>query len=288
MLNTIWISAGIITLLLFLIAYTHLNNRRLQRTIAEQSLALATKTKRLSEMDTHRHKITSVQERTEARLRGYLDLMDTLINTIPNPIYFKDGDGVYRGCNKAFAKQILGLSRADIIGSRPEEISGKLPGEEMSFIIEQERKMKRNSGIYHFESRIPCADGRHRYFLFTMAIVNSENNALGNITVMMDLTEKNQAETHRVQKEKLQAVLETAGGVCHELNQPLQTITGYAEILLGESAGNSDNQKFLSKIKEQTDRMAGITRKLQNITRFETRAYPGGSKIIDIDKSSGT
>jgi signal transduction histidine kinase len=33
-------------------------------------------------------------------------------------------------------------------------------------------------------------------------------------------------------REKLQAVLELAGAVCHELNQPIQAILGHSELLL--------------------------------------------------------
>ena len=39
-------------------------------------------------------------------------------------------------------------------------------------------------------------------------------------------------EEDRKQKERLQIILETAGAVCHELNQPLMAISGYSELLL--------------------------------------------------------
>ena len=48
---------------------------------------------------------------TEEKLRGYLELLDTLINAMPNPIYFKDAAGIFQGCNRMFARSILGLTR---------------------------------------------------------------------------------------------------------------------------------------------------------------------------------
>ena len=89
-----------------------------------------------------------------------------------------------------------------------------------------------------------------------------------------------------MEKEKLQGVLETAGAVCHEMNQPLQTILGVTELAL---AGISlDNQAYLplTKIGKQIDRMAEITRKLQSITRYETMEYDSKTKILDIHKAS--
>ena len=55
------------------------------------------------------------REATEEKLRGYLQLLDALINNMPNPIYFKDEEGVYQGCNNVFAETILGLKRDQII-----------------------------------------------------------------------------------------------------------------------------------------------------------------------------
>ena len=68
-------------------------------------------------------------EQTEEKLRSFLQLMDTLMNTISNPIYFKDVDGVYQGCNKVFSKQILGLTRDRIIGKRPQELPEQIPAD---------------------------------------------------------------------------------------------------------------------------------------------------------------
>ena len=103
---------------------------------------------------------------------------------------------------------------------------------------------------------------------------------------MLDLTEKNRAARDRIQKEKLQGVLETAGAVCHELNQPLQAIMGYTDISLAAIPVDNPAYSHLTRISEQVDRMAEITRKLQGITRYETMDYDGKTKIIDIHKAS--
>ncbi len=41
----------------------------------------------------------------------------------------------------------------------------------------------------------------------------------------------------------------------------------------------------IRNIKDQIDRMGGITKKLMNITRYETKNYLNGN-IVDIDKAS--
>ena len=89
-----------------------------------------------------------------------------------------------------------------------------------------------------------------------------------------------------VEEEKLKGVLEMAGAVCHELNQPMHSVSGYSQLLLLDITEENQLYNNLKTIKEQIDRMGKITRKLMGITKYETKKYLGESKIIDIDKAS--
>ncbi len=106
------------------------------------------------------------------------------------------------------------------------------------------------------------------------------------IFTISDNTWRMQAEQDRVLKERLQGALEMSGSICHELNQPLQYVSGSAEILLMDLPENDPFFLTISKMKSQIDRMGDITKKLMGITSYRTRDYVGGRKIIDIDKAS--
>lgn len=86
---------------------------------------------------------------------------------------------------------------------------------------------------------------------------------------------------------KIQGVLELAGAICHELNQPLQAIMGHTQLLLLETGDGTPHAEALQRIYQQVERMGSITRKLMRITHYETREYVGGTKIIDLDKAAG-
>ena len=75
-----------------------------------------------------------------------------------------------------------------------------------------------------------------------------------------------------------------AGAVCHELNQPMQVASITTEMLMADVKEDNPVYKDLKIIKEQTDRMGVITKKLMRITKYETKDYIGG-KIVDIDKA---
>jgi len=258
------------------------DNGRLRVRLLRMSRTAQSKHKYYQDLEVQQQGEAELRQRTEEKLRSYLHLMDALINTIPNPIFFKDVDGVFRGCNQAFARDILGLTRDRIIGCRAGELAGSLP-DELVACLKNNRAAKTV-----FEAEIPCADGRRRDFLFNTARVAGEapENS-GSVGVMLDLTEKNRAARERAQKEKFIGVLETAGAVCHELNQPLQVISGYAELMLVDLSRGDKHYALAEQILEQVERIADITGKLQKITRYKTLDYGRHAKIIDIHQSSG-
>ncbi|BBO70090.1 hypothetical protein DSCA_40200 [Desulfosarcina alkanivorans] len=225
-------------------------------------------------------------EQTEEKLRNFLQLMDTLMNTIPNPIYFKDAKGVYQGCNKVFAKKIVGLTRDRIVGKRPQELPDRIPADLAAAYQREEHKMADKAGFHAFESPVQCADGVRRDFLFNLApVLDGHDKPDGSVAVLSDLTEKNRAARNRIQKERLEGVLETAGAVCHELNQPLQALSGYTELMAMQLEGH-DARPYVDNLTAQIDRMRDITDKLQGVTRYETKDYAGNTRIIDIHKAS--
>ena len=105
------------------------------------------------------------------------------------------------------------------------------------------------------------------------------------IGTFSDVSPRRTAEKETVERERLQGVLEMAGAVCHEINQPLQAIIGYSE-LLGMESDPEHVDNSVQAIKSQAARLGKITATLANITQYKTVAYPGRNKIVDIWKAS--
>jgi CheY-like chemotaxis protein len=87
------------------------------------------------------------------------------------------------------------------------------------------------------------------------------------------------------EEEKLKGVLETAGGICHELNQPLQYVLGTIQLLMMDIQPGDPIYDHLDAIRLRVEQMGDMTRKLADITSFKTRKYVGGSVILDVEKS---
>ncbi len=94
------------------------------------------------------------------------------------------------------------------------------------------------------------------------------------------------ASQRLAEDEKLKGILETAGGVSHELNQPLQYVLGTLQLMMMDMRPEDPIYKQLDDIGARIEKMGEITRKLNEITSYRTRKYAGGREIMDINKST--
>jgi len=76
-----------------------------------------------------------------------------------------------------------------------------------------------------------------------------------------------------------------AGAVCHEMNQPLQVVSGLCELIMMDADESSPFFERLQTIYRQVGEMGRITGKLMDITRYRTKEYLA-ERIIDIDEAS--
>lgn len=102
-----------------------------------------------------------------------------------------------------------------------------------------------------------------------------------------DITKAKQYEQANIEKEKLTAVIRTAGAICHEINQPLMAISGFSELLIDDIHHGQILEENVKEIKDQAERLAQITNKLMAITQYKTKKYLS-AEILDLDAASST
>ena len=125
----------------------------------------------------------------------YVPLLSTLINTIPNPAFCKNAQGVFVNCNSAFADTILGTTCENIIGQSVYNLSDIIPQVLCDICAENDQELLSNPGSQTHEAAIRCTDGVKREFMLSRStFTDHDGNIAGIISVMLDLTDKNRAE----------------------------------------------------------------------------------------------
>ncbi len=102
----------------------------------------------------------------------------------------------------------------------------------------------------------------------------------------MNITEQKHAQKEHREKEKLRAVLEMAGAVSHELNNPLQVVLTGIEKLGDPDLKPQQKDRLITLIKKSTLRLMELSSKIRSISRYASKDYVDGKKIFDIDAGS--
>ena len=129
------------------------------------------------------------------KLKNSEQVLSTLINTIPNPAFFRNPDGVFVGCNKAFADTILGTGCENIVGQSIYDLPDIIPQVLSEICTENDKNLLNKAGLQTYETAITCADGVKRDFLLSRSTFTDHDGTIaGILSVLMDLTDKNRAE----------------------------------------------------------------------------------------------
>jgi PAS domain S-box-containing protein len=186
-------------------------------------------------------------------------------------------DGFYLDVNEAFLKT-TGYRREEVMGRTAVELGIWADPEVRAEMV---KTLRAKGLVRDLEARFRMKSGEIRHVLWSAEVIDyGDEKCL--IAMTRDITSRKRAEQEKLQREKVQGVLETAGAACHELNQPLQ----FLYYLLSEFSEQHPDDETANEMKKQCDRMREITGKLESITHCDTTDYIQGAKIVDIHKAN--
>lgn len=148
---------------------------------------------------------------SERRSRDQLAFIQTLLDTIPSPIFYKDTESRYLGCNAAF-EEFVGEPREKLIGRSVADIA---PPEISATVLEQDRELIESGGTQVYDWKMLRSDGAVREVTFSRATFNdADGNVAGLIGVASDITEMKRHQEmlrERAQGDELTGLLNRRG-----------------------------------------------------------------------------
>jgi len=117
--------------------------------------------------------------------------LQSLLNSIPDIIFYKDTAGIYRGCNKAF-EELAGTDRSNIIGHNDYEL---FSSERANQFLEIDAAMKKHQKESTSEDLVTYPDGSKVYLETVMTpYYDSDGNVSGLIGTSRDMTDRKTRE----------------------------------------------------------------------------------------------
>ena len=172
-----------------------------------------------------------VAERT-SELSQQLHFLQQLIEAIPGPVYYKDANSHYLGCNSAYAA-FTGRSSSEIIGKTPRDIA---PKELADTYLQADRQLLDNPGTQIYETQLRFASGEKRDVMFHKATFTKPDGTVGGLVgLMLDITERKRMEDNLRQAATVfdnsaeGVTIATPDGTIIAVNRAFTEITGYTE-----------------------------------------------------------
>jgi PAS domain S-box-containing protein len=137
------------------------------------------------------HTDISAQKRLEAELSEKTLLLEGLLDSIPDIVFFKDMDGVYLGCNPEFAR-FVGRDKAKIVGHTDYDLFDKQVADDFR---RNDRLMMDQGMARHNEERIDYPDGdRALIDTFKAPLRSINGEIIGVLGISRDITERKRME----------------------------------------------------------------------------------------------
>ena len=175
-----------------------------------------------------------------------------------------DADGVITYTNPAF-ERVTGYSREEAIGKSPRILkSGR---QSVAFYAQMWNVIKAGK-VWRGQLVNRRKDGSTYLEEASISPVKTEDGRIVSfVAVKRDVTEATELEDRLRHAQKMEAVGRLAGGVAHDFNNILTTITGYADILLTGLGEDDPRAQEVREILAASRRATGLTRQLLTFSR---------------------
>lgn len=162
----------------------------------------------------------------EKALQNRIKFDKVLIDTIPNPIYYKNKEGKFLGCNKAFS-ELVNMSKNEVIGKTardffPLEIALK------NARIDQE--IMQTLGTNTSEMTLHTPSNQMKHIIINKAVYLNNDGSIGGIAcVMDDITDRIQQKQFIIQQAKLAEMGDMVAAIAHQWNEPLVELSAQVQ-----------------------------------------------------------
>ena len=178
------------------------------------------------------------RKNVEKALQDQFEFLQNLMDTIPTPIFYKNREGRYLGCNTAL-EHFLGISRKDFIGKTVYDI---FPPEMAARHQAKDVELFKSGGIQAYEDELSSVDGVKYQVVFNKApYVDTFRNVVGLVGAVQDISGVKRAEAQlRLQSTALESaansivITDNLGNIIW-VNSSFGKLTGYTfEEIIGQ------------------------------------------------------
>ncbi|MBW7857673.1 MAG: response regulator [Leptonema sp. (in: Bacteria)] len=206
-------------------------------------------------------------EAAEKHEKERVSFLQTLINTIPMPIFYKGRDTRFLGFNVEYEK-VFAVNREDLIGKRVLDLD-YLSLEDKVMYQKEDEDVIETTGAVKKEMLMPYYDGSLRETIYSVTgFQDSNGNPAGLIGAFIDVSELKNAQ------KKAEAANQARGrflaNMSHEIRTPLNGIIGLSTLLLETELSNKQRD-YVEKTLKSSKNLLAIINDILDYSKVEAQ-----------------
>ena len=162
-----------------------------------------------------------------------------------------------------------------LFGLRPDEqirtfgdFLERLHPEDRSAVVLAFQRAVDEGASFNVEFRVPLPGGGIRWLRDQGTVVRDADGAAQSLTgACVDMTERRRTEERVRHAQRMEAVGQLAGGVAHEINNMMQGVLGFSELLLHALPPGDERRADVEQIRKAAGRAAMVTGQLLAFSR---------------------
>jgi len=200
-----------------------------------------------------------------------------IVESIADGVMVADPNGEIILFNKA-AERILGMERIQVKGKDISDLSGLYAAGSGGRWLETLQSWMDDPAQHRPGDSLQeqLSLDNNRVVSVVLSPVNMGDQFLGTVSVFRDITREIEVDRMKT---------DFVSNVSHELRTPMTSIKGYADLLLLGAAGQvtEQQQRFLSTIKTNADRLSVLVNDLLDISRIDRGAVTLNLQPLDVN-----
>ncbi len=213
------------------------------------------------------------RRKAELKIIDQLAFQETLMDTIPQLVSWKDVNGKYLGANQAFVdffgiaetQLVEGMNTYDIVR---DDDYGNWSAVIDSAVIDSQKAFRK------LRRQVSSQDGNESWLEVNKVPLKGQGGRLvGVLSTAENITKEQNLEKQLLQSQKMEAIGTLAGGISHDFNNILTSIINSTELAIGDIPPESQTEADLKRVLKAARRGSRVVQQILSFSRPSTEGF---------------